>query len=243
MSSQVPKQRFIELAVHEVSLVDRPANEREFLVIKSLSGGDQMSTPKNSEANAAPIPTLDAAVIKSIEEGHAILTSMVQKAKTDGKKPELDDTMKSKLKEMGAKLKEMMGEEGDEEEKKKAKKREFSDEEKAKLKKAQDMIAEASGMVDSIIGGPEAAGAPKPTREYPAVSDLAKAIEDAVTKATKPLHERMEKMEEEAKKAPVSKGLSEGGADGKGGDKPTDEQIRSTPVNKAAPTGTWSGIL
>jgi hypothetical protein len=44
------KQRFIDLSVHEVSLVDTPANEVEFLVLKRLESTEETMTTESQEA-------------------------------------------------------------------------------------------------------------------------------------------------------------------------------------------------
>jgi hypothetical protein len=90
------KQRFIDLAVAEVSVVDTPANEVEFLVLKRLEEDDEMPDAENKPtetpvADKSPeVITVDAnkAASEAVEKAMAQVTSLVEGiAKAAGAKP------------------------------------------------------------------------------------------------------------------------------------------------------------
>lgn len=61
---KAPKKRLTDIDVNEVSLVDRPANEEEFAVVKSVKGEEGTMSATNTETNPEAVapPTAPAAV-------------------------------------------------------------------------------------------------------------------------------------------------------------------------------------
>lgn len=125
------KQRFIDLAVGEVSVVDTPANEVEFLVLKRLEEDDPM-TEKNAESKptdqtvaksdnkAAEVVTVETAKASdaAVNDAMAKVTALVEGiAKAAGAKPAAtpaedpeetkDAEVEKAAKGMGAKRKQM----------------------------------------------------------------------------------------------------------------------------------------
>ena len=81
-NADAAKQRLLDLKVNEVSLVDHPANEAEFLVRKSLGSASSEDNAMGTDTeNKTPAADLDA-VQKSI-----LALSEVLKAKGKGKMP------------------------------------------------------------------------------------------------------------------------------------------------------------
>lgn len=66
------KQRFVDLAVGEVSLVDSPANEKEFIVVKSLNQEDvemaEAATDVNKTGGETDVETVPVEVAKATSE-------------------------------------------------------------------------------------------------------------------------------------------------------------------------------
>ena len=70
-------RELLELDVREVSLVDRPANKREFLVIKRLEGNN-MTTPTNLDGEVKDEAA--AEVVASVDEKEPEQEAVVEKA-------------------------------------------------------------------------------------------------------------------------------------------------------------------
>jgi len=101
MSAKEAKQRLMALRVGEVSLVDNPANEEEFLVVKNLE--DKMSDVERVESNPETEPP--ASEEQDVEKAIKVLVTALEKAKSKtakefppgfipgkpGKKPDEDE--------------------------------------------------------------------------------------------------------------------------------------------------------
>lgn len=87
-----PKQRFLELNVNEISVVDAPANEVEFLVMKRLEESsmetttdagtetEKNSAPEIVEVDAATASENDAAVNKALEQVASMVENIAKAA-------------------------------------------------------------------------------------------------------------------------------------------------------------------
>lgn len=114
------KQRFLALDVGEVSVVDTPANEVEFLVHKRLED-DQMTTP-NAETTTAAKPAPGAEVVpvttekadtsevaKAMAQVVSLVENIAKQVQAGGADPEdaMDEKAEKAVKGMGAKRKAM----------------------------------------------------------------------------------------------------------------------------------------
>lgn len=89
MAGRKPQQRIVELKVAEVSLVDDPANEEEFLVIKSRGGSDMATRTKDTAAPTAVADNDKAPATEGQETTTEVQEGVVQgnapvKAPADG---------------------------------------------------------------------------------------------------------------------------------------------------------------
>lgn len=91
------QQRFVDLAVGEVSLVDSPANERVFNVVKSLNqeNGDMADTTTDVNKNDAQVETVPVDVAKAtneaVEKAMSQVTALVEGiSKAVGEEPAAD---------------------------------------------------------------------------------------------------------------------------------------------------------
>jgi hypothetical protein len=116
--SNVPKRRFVELSVDEVSIVDSPANEEHFIVIKNLQDLQEVNMPgeKNEETtkdvvknddtqqNPEKIPVevdkaTDEAVAKAMEQVADLINNISKSFDNVGEKAGDKDEQVSKKKE------------------------------------------------------------------------------------------------------------------------------------------------
>jgi hypothetical protein len=111
----VPKRRFIELSVDEVSIVDSPANEEHFIVIKNLQEVnmpgekneiDTKDVVKNDDAQQNPekVPVevdkaTDEAVAKAMEQVADLISNISKSFDNVGEKDNNKDEQVSKKKE------------------------------------------------------------------------------------------------------------------------------------------------
>lgn len=177
MAEKQAKQRFVALRVHEVSLVDRPANEQEFLVIKRH--------PISTETDMA-----NKAQETAKQEEKAAETSATEKAETCkdcGKPVQFCKCEKAKAKKAdetpaeapAEKAKKADKEEEEESEDKKAKKA-ASD-----LATAEKALADAQALVESLKGKAPPF-AKKPDEKEEEDKKAKKAVEATVEKGMSP---------------------------------------------------------
>ncbi len=77
---KAPKKRLTDIDVSEVSLVDRPANEEEFAVVKSLKGEEGTMSATNTEANSEAVAPPTPPVPPTKPEGGDPAKATVAKA-------------------------------------------------------------------------------------------------------------------------------------------------------------------
>jgi len=105
------KQRFLELSVNEISVVDTPANEVEFLVMKRMEDDSMETTTETvtetqKDANAEVVTvdagaSEDAAVNKALEQVAGMVESIAKAVGVNGTETTETTTSKSEGKEGG----------------------------------------------------------------------------------------------------------------------------------------------
>ena len=113
------KQRLTNIVVREVSLVDRPANQQPFLIVKRHEGDDSMSSPLNPSipeqgvdvgVKKATAPTMkDMKIFENLAQAISAMMATLPEDKVNSKEAKAVAEQLSRLEDYMAQLIEQMG--------------------------------------------------------------------------------------------------------------------------------------